>query len=184
MCLGTFYVCRRAVEHCDVTVRINSLLWFFGALVLESEVLRTYDLLGSSEVGKLRLVVGRVECLSVRMGNLANADCDPGLIHLLLLFIRLDLGKPFARRYFSNRQYVVYNVLPHTLLHMVYYAAAPRRVLQVGQIRCCNGRSIDVVTKIVGVIISWFFVLSNGGVILLLSLLDDALVGRPGHTVR
>lgn len=184
MCLGTFHVCRRAVEHCDVTVRINSLLWFFGALVLESEVLRTYDLLGSSEVGKLRLVVGRVECLSVRMGNLAYADCDPGLIHLLLLFIRLDLGKPFARRYFSNRQYVVYNVLPHTLLHMVYYAAAPRRVLQVGQIRCCNGRSIDVVTKIVGVIISWFFVLSNGGVILLLSLLDDALVGWPGHTVR
>jgi hypothetical protein len=184
LCLGTFHVCRRAVEHCDVTVRINSLLWFFGALVLEYVVLRTYDLLGSSEVGKLRLVVGRVECLSVRMGNLANADCDPGLIHLLLLFIRLDLGKPFARRYFSNRQYVVYNVLPHTLLHMVYYAAAPRRVLQVGQIRCCNGRSIDVVTKIVGVIISWFFVLSNGGVILLLSLLDDALVGRPGHTVR
>jgi hypothetical protein len=184
LCLGTFHVCRRAVEHCDVTVRINSLLWFFGALVLESEVLRTYDLLGSSEVGKLRLVVGRVECLSVRMGNLANADCDPGLIHLLLLFIRLNLGKPFARRYFSNRQYVVYNVLPHTLLYMVYYAAAPRRVLQVGQIRCCNGRSIDVVTKIVGVIISWFFVLSNGGIILLLSLLDDALVGWPGHTVR
>jgi hypothetical protein len=184
LCLGTFHVCGRAVEHCDVTVRINSLLWFFGALVLEHVVLRTYDLLGSSEVCQLRLVVGRVEGLSVRVGNLANADCDPGLIHLLLLFIRLDLGKPFARRYFSNRQYVVYNVLPHTLFHMVYYAAAPRRVLQVGQIRCCNGRAIYVVTKIVGVIISWFFVLSNGGVILLFSLLDDALVGWPGQTVR
>lgn len=147
-------------------------------------MLRTYDLLGSSEVGQLRLVGGRVEGLSVRLGNLASADCDPGLIHLLLLFIRLDLGKPFARRYFSNRQYVVYNVLPHTLLHMVNCAAASRRVLQVGQIRCCNGRASYVVTQIVGVIISWFFVLSNSGVILLFSLLDDALVGWPGQTVR
>ena len=125
-------------------------------------MLRTYNLLGSSEIGQLRLVAGRVEGLSVRVGNLTNAYCDPGLIHLLLFFIRLDLGKPFARRYFSNRQYVVCNVLPHTLLHMVYYAAAPRRVLQVGQIRCCNGRAIYVVTKIVGVIIFRFFELIFG----------------------